>query len=180
LLKAAGYRFRQIPSRVDEPAPAAGMSLEDHVLELAVLKARAVARRYPNAIVIGADTALAFGPHIIGKPASAAGAHRMLEALGGHRHRIASAACVVVPTRITGRTPRLVKLVGTAHVQLRKWTPERIQRHVALTRPLSWAGSYAVQDPYSAAVVERIEGDLAVVIGLPLKPLDLALKRLGV
>ena len=180
LLKAAGYHFRQVPSRVEEPAAAPGTCLEDHVLELAVLKAKAVAAQYPRAIVIGADTALAFGPRIIGKPATLAEARRMLRKLGGHRHRIASAACVVLPADGTGSRARLIKLVGTAHVQLRKWTPERLRQHVTLTRPLAWAGAYAVQDPYSAAVVERIEGDLAVVIGLPLDALDRALKRHGI
>lgn len=172
LLKAAGYRFRQVPSRVIEPEPGAGAHLERHVLELAVLKAEAVARRFPKAIVIGADTALILGRRIIGKPESLAGACRMLEQLGGRRHRISSAACVIFPAPANGGKRRVVKLVDTAHVVLRKWAPARIKSHVALTRPLSWAGAYAVQDAYSAAIVERIEGDLATVIGLPMGKME--------
>jgi predicted house-cleaning NTP pyrophosphatase (Maf/HAM1 superfamily) len=83
LLKGTGYRFRQIPSRVHEPGPMAGAPLERHVLELAILKAMTVARRHPDAIVIGADTALIHGRQIIGKPGSLASACRMLEQLGG-------------------------------------------------------------------------------------------------
>lgn len=176
LLKAAGYRFRQIPSRVEEPEPGEGAHLERHVLELAVLKAHAVAAKYSDAIVIGADTALILGRHVIGKPDTLADACRMLESLGGRRHRISSAACIIFPTPAKGGKRRVVKLVDTAHVVLRKWSPERIKAHVALTRPLSWAGSYAVQDPFSAAVVERIEGDLATVIGLPMQALDRVLQ----
>jgi len=171
LLKGAGYRFRQIPSRVSEPGPTAGAPLERHVLELAILKAMAVARRHPDAIVIGADTALIHGRQIIGKPGSLASACRMLEQLGGRRHRISSAACVIFPVSAKDKKRRMVRLVDTAYVTLRKWTPGQIRAHVALTRPLSWAGAYAVQDSTSAAIVERIEGDLATVIGLPLRSL---------
>jgi predicted house-cleaning NTP pyrophosphatase (Maf/HAM1 superfamily) len=55
---------------------------------------------------------------------------------------------------------------------LRHWSPARIRSFVARTRPLAWAGAYAVQDPLSAAIVEAIEGDLATVIGLPLEKLS--------
>ena len=174
LLQAAGYRFRQVPSRVEEPEPAVGAHLERHVLELAILKAEAVARLHPRAVVIGADTALILGQHVIGKPDSLAHACRMLADLGGRTHRISSAACVIFPGR-----RRVVKIVDTAHVVLRKWAPARIRAHVRLTRPLSWAGAYAVQDPQSAAIVERIEGDLATVIGLPMQALDRVLETVA-
>lgn len=170
LLKAAGYRFRQIPSNIHEPEPPEGTHLERYVLELAILKARAVAARHPDAIVIGADTALILGRRIIGKPDTLAEACRMLAELGGRRHRISSAACVILPSQ-AGK-PRVMKRVDTAYVILRKWSPARIKQHVALTRPLSWAGAYAVQNPLSAAIVERIEGDLATVIGLPMGKLE--------
>ena len=171
LLKGAGYRFRQIPSRVEEPEPMEGAHLERHVLDLAILKARAVARRHPGAIVIGADTALIFGRKVIGKPATLEDARQMLASLGGRTHRISSAACVIFPERTRGARRKMLKLVDTAHVTLRKWSPDRIRTHVALTRPLSWAGAYAVQDPFSVAIVERIDGDLATVIGLQMKKL---------
>jgi len=172
LLKAAGYRFRTIPSRIDEPEPVSGAHLERHVLELAILKARAVAVRHPDAIVIGADTALIFDRHIIGKPDSLDDACLMLKKLRGRKHRISSAACIIFPEHVKGGKRRMSMLVDTATVTLRKWSAERIRAHVALTRPLSWAGAYAVQDSYSVAIVERIDGDLATVIGLPLARLE--------
>lgn len=172
LLTAAGYRFRQIPSEVEEPAPGAGIPLEFHVLELARLKAEAVARRYPNAVVIGADTALILGRRVIGKPASLAGAARMLGQLCGHTHRISSAACVIFPTLGRNGRRRTVTVVDTARVRLRNWSPPRLRAFARLTRPLLWAGAYAVQDPLSATIVERIDGDLATVVGLPLKKLE--------
>ncbi len=177
LLRAAGYRFRQIPSHIDEPAPHDGAHLDRHVVELALLKAQAVAIHYPRALVIGADTALIFGRKIIGKPNTLADAVRMLTGLAGRTHRISSAACVIFPETKQG-TRRVVTLVDTASVTLRRWPLARLRRHVALTRPLTWAGAYAVQDPHSAAIVARIQGDLATVIGLPMQGLDRILTRL--
>ncbi len=171
LLKGAGLRFRQIPSHVLEPAPAKGENLERHVLTLACLKAEAIARQYPRAMVIGADTALILGNQIIGKPASLAEARAMLARLGRRPHRISSAACVIIPAQGKGQPPRRHELVESATVTLRRWSPARLRQHVALTRPLAWAGAYAVQDPYSATIVKHIEGDLAPVIGLPLEGL---------
>lgn len=178
LLKAAGYRFRQIPSRLDEPAPHDGARLERYVVELALLKAEAVAIHHPKAVVIGTDTALIFGRKIIGKPDSLSDAVWMLQSLSGRTHRISSAACVILPESPQG-TRRVVTLVDTAWVTLRRWPLERLRRHVALTRPLAWAGAYAVQDPHSAAIVSRIRGDLATVIGLPMQALDRILRKLS-
>lgn len=177
LLKAAGYAFEQIPSNIDEPEPAQGAHLERHVRQLAILKAQAIARLHPHAIVIGADTALILGQRILGKPANLADATRMLASLGGRTHRISSAACVIFPGAGCGQRRRTVTLTDTAWVTLRRWPVERIRRHVRLTRPLSWAGAYAVQDPYSAALVSRIRGDLATVIGLPMRQLDNLLRH---
>ena len=172
MLKAAGYKFRQIPSQIEEPPPLEGAPLEQYVLELAILKAKAIAQKHPKAVVIGADTALMLGRHVIGKPSTLAAARRMLAALGGRKHRISSAACIIFPKKTPAGKCRILKAVDTAHVTLRKWTPYRVRIHVKLTRPLSWAGAYAVQDPFSAAIVERIDGDLATVIGLPWAKLE--------
>lgn len=172
LLKAAGYRFRQIPSHIKEPPPTEGVPLEQYVLELAILKAKAIAEKYPKAIVIGADTALILGREVIGKPSTLAAARRMLALLGGRKHRISSAVCIIFPKRNPDGKVRILKAVDIAYVTLRKWSPSRIRMHVGLTRPLSWAGAYAVQDPFSAAIVERIDGDLATVIGLPMNKLE--------
>ena len=177
LLTAAGYTFQTVFSNVVEPEPGENAHLEHHVLELAILKAKAVAARHPDAVVIGADTALILGHHIIGKPGSLAGAVRLLSALCGRTHRISSAACVIFPSTGSGKGRNMARLVDTAYVRLRRWTPERIRKHVAVTRPLAWAGAYAIQDPLSVAIVERIEGDPATVIGLPMKQLDRVLRR---
>lgn len=190
LLRGAGYRFKQVVSDIPEPPPAPGAALGAYVRRLARLKAMAVARRFPDAWIIGADTALVMeerrprralsraeggaapqDARIIGKPRDHRTAVSMLRALGGRTHRICSAVCVVAPTDRSGRrTTRTA--VDTARVTLRHWPDVRLRAHVATTRPVHWAGAYAVQDPVSCAIVERIRGDLATVIGLPMKKLE--------
>lgn len=177
LLRAAGYRFRQIPSDIHEPDAPHGAHLERYVMGLACAKAAAVADRFPDAIVIGADTALIFHRTVIGKPRSIGEAAAILTRLSGHTHRISSAACVISPPSVRGGRRRIARLIDTAFVTFHAWPEARIRRFAALTRPLSWAGAYAVQDPHSAAIVRCIRGDLSTVIGLPLAGLDRELRK---
>lgn len=178
LLRGAGLRFRQIVSDVPEPPPTRGTPLRAYVQELARDKARAVAARFPKAWVIGCDTALILDNRILGKPRNERDAVQMLGRLAGRTHRISSAACLISPADLRGRRRERI-LVASALVTLRDWSPERIGRHVRATRPLNWAGAYAVQDPVSSAIVARIRGDLATVIGLPLERLLPLLPRHG-
>jgi septum formation protein len=171
LLREAGYCFVQEASDIPEPPPRPGTALGPYVRRLARLKAMAVAQRFPDAWVIGADTALVLETRIIGKPRNHHAAVNMLRALAGRTHRICSAVCVVAPPGRDGR--RTVRTaVDTARVTLRDWPPARLRAHVAATRPIHWAGAYAVQDPVSCDIVECVGGDLATVIGLPMKKLE--------
>ncbi len=171
LLCGAGYRFTQVVSDMPEPAPTHGEALAPYVRRLARLKAEAVAKRFPEDWVIGADTALMLDGRIIGKPQHVRDAVAMLVTLAGRTHRICSAVCVVAPRGRTGRRTSSTA-VSSALVTLRKWSESRIRLHVAATKPIHWAGAYAVQDPVSSSIVARIRGDLATVIGLPLEELQ--------
>lgn len=146
-------------------------------MALAVMKARTAAVRHPRSIVIGADTALILGRAVVGKPANLPAAVRILRRLGGRTHRISSAACVIFPAPPGSARRREVALVDTAFVKLRRWPDAAIRRFASLTRPLAWAGAYAVQDPLSSAIVESIRGDLATVIGLPIRQLQRVLPK---
>ncbi len=170
LLCGAGYTFEQVVADCPEPPPAPGESLTRYVRRLARLKAETVAERFPAAWVLGADTALILEGRIIGKPADLRSATAMLMALAGRTHRICSAACLAGPCDRNGRRA-FHTTVDTAWVTLRDWPAPRIRAHVALTTPVHWAGAYAVQDPVSCAIVARIRGDLATVIGLPMTKL---------
>ena len=171
LLRGAGYAFEQVGADIPEPPPDAGEILTRYVRRLARLKAKVVADRFPDAWVLGADTALILQGRIVGKPATLRAATAMLTALAGRTHRICSAACLIGPRDRGGRRSHQAS-VDTAWVTLRDWPAARIRAHVALSEPLHWAGAYAVQDPESCAIVARIRGDLATVIGLPLTKLQ--------
>lgn len=171
LLRGAGYVFRQVVADIAEPPPAPGEALMRYVRRLARLKAEAVASGHPDAWVLGADTALILDGRIVGKPATLRAAGVMLAALAGRTHRICSAACLIGPRDRHGRRTTH-NTVDTAWVTMRDWPATRIRAHVALTKPLHWAGAYAAQDPVSCSIVARIRGDLATVIGLPMTKLQ--------
>jgi septum formation protein len=179
LMRAAGYRFAQRPSNVPEPAPRNSRQWRQHLIRLARKKALAVAARFPRAFVVAADTALRLEGRVIGKPRNLRHATDMLASLAGRTHLICTALCVVAPCPPKGASRRLLTGVESARVTLRPWDRHRLGGHARHTRPLAWAGAYALQDQGSAAIVERIRGDPGTVIGLPLAMLDDFLRRLG-
>ncbi len=177
LLRAAGYDFVQQPSNAPEPSLPQGVSVRNHLLNLARMKALAVARQHPSAFVIGADTSVHVGRRLFGKPGTLRAARQMLSFLAGRSHEITTALCVVGPGR-PGCRRRVACATETARVTLRRCSHEEIRRHVAVVKPTECAGAYALQGP-GAAIVRRVEGDPSTVIGLPLESLARLLKRLG-
>lgn len=178
LLRAAGYRFRQIPAGIAEPPPLPGVESETYLLDLATAKARTVAARFPRAFIIGADTALLFKGNVLGKAAGQEEAVAMLRQLAGRTHRITTAVCVLAPARRTSHSRTTVRGVVSAEVTLRPWNDARIRRYVRAVKPFDCAGAYAVQGG-GGAIIERIDGDLSTVVGLPLGFVERALRRLG-
>jgi septum formation protein len=161
-----GYRFRVVPSGVREVRLA---SLRATVLANARLKADAVARRHPDAWVLAADTMIAYGGKIYGKPPSRKAAERLFRLLAGKTHVLGTGVCLQ-----RGRT-RIVKYV-TSKVVVRKDPP--IERILRRHDPTKFAGGYAIRrknDP----MIERIEGSVSNVIGLPLEAIAPYLRRLS-
>lgn len=179
LLRAAGYRLTVHAADIDEEALGIGLSFGRRLSLLAQTKALAVADRFPDAYVIGADTALWLDGQWLGKAADAATAGRLLEQLAGRRHRVGSAVCVVAPRLTVARPRRLRRGVDTAWVTLRPWAAERIKRYVQRVQPYECAGAYALQDRSRSAPIARVEGDPSTVIGLPLTIVDRLLAELG-
>ncbi len=178
LLRDAGYRVTVCAADLDESALGLTLPFTRRLRHLAECKALAVAGRFPNDYIVGADTALMFGRDWLGKPEDLTAACRLLERLAGRRHRVGSAVCVIAPQPPDGSGERrLSSAVDTAWVTLRPWDPARVRRHVRQVRPLACAGGYALQGGIgSPAMIARIEGDPATVIGLPLGVLDRILK----
>ncbi|MDR1079988.1 MAG: Maf family protein [Deltaproteobacteria bacterium] len=175
ILTAAGVPFVLRPADVDEsPLPH-----EDHracVARLARAKAEAVWKDVSSeagAAVLAADTAVLLGPDMLGKPADRGDAARMLGYISGRTHEVLTAFCVLTAGGLAEG------LVSTS-VRIRRLSDQEIDSYVATGDPLDKAGSYAIQGPMGAVLVEAVEGSYSNVIGLPLAEVLEALREAGV
>jgi septum formation protein len=171
LLDLVGIKHTVDPADVDESLHD-GESPPSYVERLARAKASVVAARHPNAAVIGADTTVVLGDDILGKPADAADAKRMIARLAGHTHEVCTGIAVVHG----GKTASAVERVA---VTFRTLTPPEIDAYVATGEPMDKAGAYGIQG-WGATIVERIDGDYFSVMGLGLRRLVALLAEVGV
>jgi len=139
--------------------------------KLATAKARLAARALPVAPILCADTTVALGRRILGKPVDAADAARMLELLSGRTHRVITAVAVAGPRRA-----RL--LASTSRVRFTALSSAQIERYVASGEPFGKAGAYAIQSAAAAWIV-RIEGSYTGIMGLPLHETAVLLQEAG-
>jgi nucleoside triphosphate pyrophosphatase len=159
------------PADVDEtltPGP-----LPDAVRALALAKARAVAAVLTDAIVLGADTIVAVGDRVFGKPANREHARATLEALGGRWHDVITGVAVVADGGARSDAVSVVSRVRMADLD-----EETISAYVASDEPLDKAGAYAVQG-LGGALVVGIVGSYTNVIGLPLAETRALLEAFG-
>lgn len=161
LLSDAGYEFTVEPADVNEPAIARGKLPYEAALELAIAKADKVATAHPEAVVLAADTVVAFGDQKIGKPADLPAARRMLQLLSGTTHLVISGVAVV---HVGGKFSRHAR-AGSA-VRMRELTQEQIEAYLATGQWRDKAGGYGIQDP--DPFVECISGSHSNVVGLPM------------
>jgi MAF protein len=180
LLTLGGWTFKIIPAEIDE-RPLANEQPQDYVLRLAEEKARAAVeglRLAPpllrDVIVIAADTTVADGMDILGKPEDSRQAEAMLRRLRGRVHTVFTALVVL-------RTSdgALLSDCCRTEVPMRKYSDEEMAAYIASGDPLDKAGAYAIQhDVFNP--VESLWGCYANVMGLPLCHLTRTLEKLGV
>jgi septum formation protein len=173
LLKKLGLKFKVEPSDYEEERH---YELEPHELarKLSLAKARDVATKYENAIIIAADTFGILDDKVLGKPHNEAEAKKILEMISGRCHSVITGFTIID----TESNKTLSRSVETK-VFIKKLTPAEISAYVKLKEPLDKAGAYAIQG-LGSVIVERIEGDYYNVIGLPLAALAESLKEFGV
>ena len=173
LLRALGLSYRVVEPRVEEHAdgfrsPAA------MVRHNASLKADAVAARRRRGLILAADTVVALGGRIFGKPRDPAEAASMLRRLGGRTHRVYTGVCVLDLAR-----RRRFLDVAVSRVRLRRLTNRQIAAYLAHHRPWDKAGAYAVQD-VERLIIDEVHGSLSNVIGLPMAIVQRRLRQCGV
>lgn len=182
LLDQLGVRHELLLPDPDEDAEAleaecSGEAPEDYVQRVTLAKWEAACQRllrraaqgpgWPEAPILCADTTVALGDTILGKPVDAHDAARILGRLSGQAHRVLTAVVVGGQVRLS-----------TSHVQWRRLDAEEIDRYVASGEPFGKAGAYAIQGR-SGAWTERIEGSYSGIMGLPLYETAELLRPLG-
>ena len=176
LLRNAGIPFTVQPADIDE-TPLAGESARDCAQRLARHKALEVWRQRSGGMVLGADTVVVVDETgvdetILGKPADAKDAARMLRMLSGRTHRVITGVCVVkaaanfdVPG-VSDVTAEIKTASEATLVTMSEIPEEEIQAYVATGEPMDKAGAYAIQG-MASRWIPRIEGDYSNVVGLP-------------
>jgi septum formation protein len=142
------------------------------LLKLAAARARLGRRALPPAPILAADTTVAIGRRILGKPADADDAAAMLSLLAGRTHRVLTAVAVWTGTRRLSAS-------NVSRVRFAKLSRADIARYVASGEPFGKAGAYAIQSA-AAAWIEHIDGSHSGIMGLPLFETARLLGRAGV
>ena len=173
LLREMGLRFTVIaPTGVEEAS--AGAAPDVLALQNAQRKARAVAGRHPDAMVLGADTIVVLGKDIFGKPRDVNDATVMLERLAGRQHVVITGVCLIHRALDTE-----LSFCDRTQVWMQVLTREQIAEYFTKVNPLDKAGAYAAQE-HGETIIERIEGSFTNVMGLPVERLRATLERIGV
>jgi septum formation protein len=165
LLKQLQPEFRVVPSHTDE-LHEDQLTASELARVNAYRKARDVARSFPEALVLGADTLVYLGSKLFGKPADLAEACQMLNELQGQTHQVVTGVCLIHWT--TGR--HRVFTESTA-VRFRPLDLGQINGYLAAIDPLDKAGAYAIQEK-GDWIVEEVSGSYSNVVGLPLERLE--------
>ena len=172
LLTEAGYKFKVVPSDIDETAfPITGVSACEYAKQLALAKAKNVAEKFPECLIISADTVVDFNGEIIGKPTDAKEAEQITRKLFSAPHKVITAVAIV---RLNDGIE--IKDSDTTIVYPKKLTAGQIAKHI---KGGSWrhkAGAYAIKEA-GDEFVERIEGSLTNVMGLPMELLQRLLRK---
>lgn len=178
LLRQMGLEFEVMPAcggeETDEARPA------DIVMDLAGKKAREIARKLERepepAVIVGADTAVAFSDEILGKPRDETDAYRMISMLQGNRHKVYTGVSLVI---LNGGGASEHSFYEETEVAMYPMSEEERRLYIATGEPFDKAGGYAIQGR-CAVFVKEIAGDYNNVVGLPIARLYQELRKLDI
>ncbi len=169
LLQEAGLLFEVVAPSVEEAHDPA-LSCEALTIANALLKAQAVAQTRPEAVVIGADTLVYVDGHPLAKPADLEEGRAMLRRLSGRTHQVCTGVALVAPQQTQ-------TFAVVTQVTFKPLTEGAITDYHRRVQVLDKAGGYAVQE-CGELIVERVDGSLSNVVGLPVEEVLAALHQL--
>ena len=172
LLSIIVKEFRVIPSEFDESLVPQKLGPRDHVAHSSLMKARDIAKKHPDSLVIGADTIVSIDAAILGKPSDTSDAFQMLKRLAGRTHQVYTGIAVIKDGIEQGG-------VECTEVTFRELDDDMISRYVSTGEPMDKAGAYAIQGK-GAVLVKTICGCYSNVVGLPIYHLSTVLEEFGV
>ncbi|MCH7666778.1 MAG: septum formation inhibitor Maf [Acidobacteria bacterium] len=170
ILRGLGLGFEIEPADIDESR------LSDEAAEIYVeriARSKADNRRRPGTLTIAADTIVVIDDSVLGKPESPEDAKRMLARLAGREHEVLTAVAV-----LDANSGALRSSVERSKVRIAAMSLSEINWYVATGEPLDKAGAYAIQG-LGSLFVERVEGNYANIVGLPVPTLYRLVAELG-
>ena len=159
------------PADIDESVPSNELP-RDHALRLAREKAEAVAAKFPDALVLAADTVVAVGRRILPKVEDEATLRACMKLLSGRRHRVLTGVALAAPG-----APVRTRLVETM-IAMKRLSEEEIDHYASHGEWRGKAGGYALQG-YGEVYVRHIAGSHSAVVGLPLAETRTLLQSAG-
>ena len=172
LLAAAGIPHRVVVAAVTEHEDPS-TDPREMVLHNARLKAEAVARLHPEALVLGADTTVALGDQALNKPADLAEARAMLRRLSGREHTVHTGVSLILRSEGLDETHCV-----TAKVRFRTLTEAAIDEYVKTVNTLDKAGAYGIQQGREL-IIESFDPPISTIMGLPVEFVETRLRELG-
>jgi septum formation protein len=169
LLRQLSLDFKVMPAEVVE-LHHEQMTARELAQVNACRKARAVAKKSPDALVLGADTLVYFDTALFGKPRTLEEAYQMLEQLQGRTHEVVTGICL-----LHLRSHRQAVFAETTAVTFHPLDELKIRRYLTSVNPLDKAGAYAIQEE-GDLIVAKIAGSYTNVVGLPLERLAVELE----
>lgn len=169
LLRQLGVEFKVVPS--DAPELVHDQLTGWEVSQInAYRKARTISKRFPDKLVLAADTVVCLETTLFGKPTNLEEAYVMLERLEGRTHEVVTAICL-----LQLREHRQRVFAETTAVTFRHLDAVQIRRYLSRVNPLDKAGAYAIQEE-GDLLVEKISGSYTNVVGLPVERLTAELE----
>ena len=176
LLEQIGVNFEIITSNKEEIITSTNP--EDVVKELSMMKAEDVAGSMEGpVIVLGADTVVAHGGRILGKPKDKEDAINMITSFAGEDHYVYTGVCII--RKEEDGSVKTISFAEGTKVTVYPMTEEEIKEYVESGEPMDKAGAYAIQGLF-APYIKGIEGDYYNIVGFPIARIYQQLKEEGI